>query len=99
VPLGGLERALEVVEDGKELADEPLVRVGDQPLLIAKGALAVVLEVRLDTLRQSEILVSLRGNGRERVGGSRSLGPRLLDLRVGELVAHDFAASSSSMTS
>ena len=99
VPLGGLERPLQVVEDGEKLADEPLVRMRDQALLLARSALAVVLEVRLNALGEVEILVPLGRDGRERVVGSRSLGLRLLDLRVGELVAHDFAASSSSMTS
>ena len=102
VPLGGLERPLEVVEDRQELADEPLVRVRDEPLLLARRALAVVLEVRLDALGEVEVLIPLGQCGCERVG-SRSLGLRLLDLlvdlRLGELVAHDFAASSSSMTS
>ena len=99
VPFGGLERPLQVVEDGKKLADEPLVRMRDEALLLARGALAVVLEVRLDALGEVEILVPLGRDGRERVVGSRSLGLRLLDLRVGELVAHDLVASSSSMTS
>ena len=52
VPLGSLERPLEVVEDRQELADEPLVRVRDQSLLLASSALAVVLEVRLDALQR-----------------------------------------------
>jgi hypothetical protein len=60
VPLGRLERALEVVEDRQELLDEPLVRVRDQPLLVADRALAVVLEVRLGALEQVEVLVALR---------------------------------------
>ncbi len=98
MPLRSLERPLEVVEDRQELTHEPLVGVGDEPLLIADRALAVVLEVRLDALREIEVLVPLRRDDRERVG-SRSLGLRLLDLRVRYLVGHDFAASSSSMTS
>ena len=102
VPLGGLERPLEVVENRQQLADEPLVRVRDETLLLARGTLAVVLEVRLDALGEVEIRVTLGQRGRERVG-SRSLGLRLLDLLfhlcLGELVAHDFAASSSSITS
>ena len=47
VSLGGPERPLEVVEDGQELADEPLVRVRNEPLLLASGTLSVVLEVGL----------------------------------------------------
>ncbi len=102
VALGSLERPLQVVEDRQELADEPLVRVRDESLLLARRTLAVVLEVRLDALGEVEVGVALGQRGRERVG-SRSLGLRLLDLlvnlRLGELVAHDFAASSSSITS
>jgi hypothetical protein len=73
----------------------------DQTLLVAQRALAVVVEVRLDTLGESELLVPLGRNARELVGRSRSLGLRLLvtDLWLGDLVAHDLAASSSSMTS
>ena len=37
MPLGGLERALEVVEDREELLDEPLVSVRDQALLTQPG--------------------------------------------------------------
>ena len=55
------------------------MRVRDEPLLVAGGALAVVLEVRLHALQEVEVLVSLRRDGRELVGG-RSLGLRLLDL-------------------
>jgi len=98
VPLGGLERPLEVVEDRKELADEPLVRVRDEPLLLADGTLSIVLEVGLDALGEIEVLVPLGGDRRQLVG-SRSLGLRLLDVCLGELVGHDFAASSSSITS
>jgi hypothetical protein len=73
----------------------------DQALLVAQRALAVVVEVRLDALGESEILVALGRNARELVGRSRSLGLRLLftDVCLRELVAHDLVASSSSMTS
>ena len=82
VPLGSLERPLEVVEDREKLAHEPLVRMRDETLLLANGALAIVLEVGLDALGEVEVLVPLGRDGRERVVGSRSLGLRLLDLRV-----------------
>ena len=65
VPLGGLERPLQVVEHGKELAHEPLVRVRDEPLLVAGGALAVVLEVRLHALQEVEVLVPLSRDRRD----------------------------------
>ena len=67
VPLGGFERPLEVVEDREQLADEPLVRVRDESLLLARGALAVVLEVRLDALREVEVRVALCDRSLERV--------------------------------
>ncbi len=60
VPLGGLERPLEVVEHGEKLAHQPLVRMRNQALLIAGCALAVVLVVRLDALEVGEVLVPLR---------------------------------------
>ena len=78
------------------------MRVRYESLLVARSALPVVLEVGLDTLCEIEIRVPLGQCGLERIG-SRALGLRLLDLlvyrRLGELVAHDLAASSSSMTS
>ena len=79
VPLGRFQRPLEVVEDRKELPDEPLVRVRDEALLVASGALAVVLEVRLDALCEIEVLVALGDGDGERIG-RRSLGLRRLDL-------------------
>ena len=81
MPLGSFERAFQVIENRQELADEPLVRMCDEPLLLARGALAVVLEVRLDALGEVEICVPLGQRGFERIG-SRSLGLRLLDLLV-----------------
>ena len=77
VPLGGLERPLEVVEDRQELADEPLVRVRDQPLLVARGALAVVLEVGLDALGEGEVLVPL-GRG-DAPASTRASEPRAVE--------------------
>ena len=59
MPLGRLERPLEIVEDRKELPHEPLVRMRDEALLVAHGALAVVLEVRLHALCEREVLVPL----------------------------------------
>ena len=80
VPLGSLERPLEVVEDRQELAHEPFVRMRDETLLLTNGALAVVLEVRLDALGEVEVLVALRDRATSSGLGSRSLGLRLLDL-------------------
>ena len=67
VALRSLERPLEVVEDREQLADEPLVRVRDESLLLTRRPLAVVLEVRLDALREVEVLVPL-GRGDRLVG-------------------------------
>ena len=53
------KRALEVVEHGQELLDEPLVGARDQALLVARDPLAVVLEVGGDALEVVEILVAL----------------------------------------
>ena len=60
VPLGGLERPLQVVEDREELPDEALVGVRDQTLLVARRPLAVVLELGRQTLEVRQVLVSLR---------------------------------------
>ena len=46
-----LERPLEVVEHGQELLDEPLVGARDEALLVARGPLAVVVEVGGEALQ------------------------------------------------
>ena len=56
---GRLERTLEIVEDGHELADQPLVGARGQLLLVARHPLAVVVELGLQTLERVEILVAL----------------------------------------
>ena len=91
VLLGRLERATEVVEHRQELLHEPLVRARDERLLVARGPLAEVLELRLQALEPVDELVAL---GDELVG--------LLDLLflVLDLFVHyEVFASSSSMTS
>ena len=50
--LDGLERAFQVVEDRQELLDDPLAGPRDQTLLIARGPLAVVVEVGLEALER-----------------------------------------------
>jgi hypothetical protein len=77
---------------------EPLRGARDQLLLVARGPLAVVVELRLESLERVEVLVTLSRHLGERI--------RLLDLFLGlflgglRLVGHDFAApSSSSITS
>ena len=47
-----VERELEAVEHGQELLDQPLVRTLDERGLLAQHALAVVLEIGLDALRE-----------------------------------------------
>ena len=74
----------------------------DQLLLLARGPLAVVVELRLEALERVEVLVALPRHLGERI--------RLLDRLLGpasglvpgpvRLVGHDFVApSSSSITS
>ncbi len=56
--LRGLERALEVVDHRQQLADQPALGAlaGGRDLL--GGPLAVVLEVRLSALSESEVVLS-----------------------------------------
>ena len=98
VALRGLERPLQVIEHGKELPDEALVRVRDQALLVAGRPLAVVLEVGLHALQEAEILVPLGLQGGDAL--VVELGGVGLD-RLHPFLAlrHDFVASSSSRTS
>ena len=92
VLLGRLERATEVVEHGQELLHEPLVRARDERLLVARGPLAEVLELRLQALEPIDELVAL---GDELVGLLDLLLLVVLDL----FVHYEVFASSSSMTS
>ena len=59
VPLGGLQRALQVVEDRQQLFHDPLACPRDQALLIARGPLAVVVEVGLQALEGVDQLLVL----------------------------------------
>ena len=96
VLLCSAERPLEVVEDGQELLDQPLVGARDQALLIARRPLAVVVELGLDPLERVDQLLVL---GPQRLGLVDLLD--LLDLlAVLDLLRHyEVFASSSSMTS
>ena len=93
---GGLERPLEVVEHGQELVQEPLVRAAGQLDLLARDALAVVVEVG----GEAEIgLVRSRG-GSSAAGSSTISSCSSSSIRRLEgLVGHDVFASSSSITS
>ena len=93
VLLGRLEGALEVVEDGQELLDETLVGARDQALLVARGPLAVVLEVSGEALEVVQVLVPL---GLDLLEPLRELGSSSAPSRS---LTYDLLASSSSMTS
>ena len=97
-----LERPLEIVEHGQELTDEPLVRTRDEVLLVARDALAVVVEVRCEALQVLQVLVplSLRiGHpALERIDARFELGDRVGEVglgwgrarsRVTSLLVHD----------
>src|SRR5205823_1800846 len=93
VLLGGRERALEVVEHGQQLLDEPLVGPRDQALLVAQDPLAVVLELGRDPLEVVQVLVAL---GLER---RYLLLERELTLLGHEVLASSSTTSASSITS
>ena len=99
VLLGGLERSLQVVEDRQKLLDDPLAGPRDQALLIARGPLAVVVEVGLETLERVDQLLVLVSE-RLQLVELGLLVHRLL-LGVLDLLGHYafFASSSSSITS
>src|SRR5262245_65872149 len=61
--LGRLERSLEVVHDRQQLLDESLGGPSRESLLLAGGALAVVLELRREPLEfvQVRLCIGLRG--------------------------------------
>ena len=59
VVLGRVERALEVVEHGQELGDDPLPGAREELRLLAHDALAVVVEVGRDPTQVVEVLVPL----------------------------------------
>ena len=112
VVLGGVERALEVVEHGQELRDDALARAGEDLRLLPGDPLAVVVEVGRDAAQVVHrlLVVALRVlQPREQllgvelrccliVGGRRAV--LAVHHALGALVGHDvFAASSSSITS
>ena len=59
VVLGRVERALEVVEHGQELDDDPLAGAREELRLLSHHALAVVVEVGCDPTQVVEVLVPL----------------------------------------
>jgi hypothetical protein len=98
----GIERTAEVVEDRQQLLHEPLVRTREHRRLLARAALAEVVELRREPLQPVEQLVAL---GLEGGNVNRAA---LLDLRLFSLslllryllVRHALGAScSSSITS
>ncbi len=102
--LRGVERALEVVEHGQELGDQALAGTQRETLLLAQGALPVVVEVGGQPPEVGEVLVPLRlrvgQTGGEVLRTSPPSSSTSSSRRVQDLVRHDvFAASSSSITS
>ena len=87
VLLGSAERPLQVVEDGQELLDQPLVGARDQALLIARRPLAVVVELGLDPLERVDQLLVL---------GPQGLG--LVDLDLLDLLTSSLFSTSSGIT-
>ena len=75
VTLGGLQCALETVENRQQLTNEPFVRMRDEALLLARRPLAVVLEVGLDALQETEVLVALLGQLEQRFDRGCLIGP------------------------
>jgi hypothetical protein len=65
VLLGGLERALEVVEDREQLLEQRLVRTRSRRRVLARGPLAEVVELRLQPLERVEVVVALPLDGLE----------------------------------
>ncbi len=97
VLLGRLERALEVVEHGQELLHEPLAGPRDQALLVARGPLAVVVEVGLEALERVEISSSFSLRSASSSVDLRLLEPRSVFSTSSGITS--VFASSSSMTS
>ena len=59
VRVGGLERPLQIVEHRQKLLHDPLAGPRDQAFLVARGPLAVVVEVGLDPLERVDQLLVL----------------------------------------
>ena len=92
-PLRGLQHPLQVVEHWEKLLDDPLAGPRDQRLLVARGPLAVVVEVGFDALEGVDQLLVL-------VAERLELDVLDLFLLLNVLRHYDFfASSSSSMTS
>ena len=94
MPLGSVQRPLEIVHDRQQLLHERLVRAGRERLLVARGPLAVVVELGLQPLEPVEVVVALVRQGREFVDLGRG-GDLRLSL-LGPLVGHDFPSSTTS---
>ena len=74
VLVGGLERAVEVVEGGEQLLGELDRAALQRERGLARDAAAVVLEVGLGALGQREVLVALGGDRDELVEVALDLG-------------------------
>src|SRR5919198_1100171 len=93
--LGGFERALEVVQHGQELAHESLGRPNRARRFVARGPLAVVVELGLQPLERVEVLVALARH----LGKLNLWRPSLLGRLSHFLLCHYDVFASSSMTS
>src|SRR5947209_7388038 len=74
---GRLERPLEVVDDGEQLADDADPRATARGRDVLRGPLAVVLEVRLRPLREVEEFVAFAPNLLERINRLAAVRVRL----------------------
>src|SRR5262249_4692987 len=95
----GLESTLEVVEHRQQLLQHPLRREPDELRLVALDALAVVLELGLQTPERVEILVALPPRLLERGRLRPLLGLRPLERLLFDVVCHYGVLASSSTTS
>ena len=86
VVLGGVERPLEVVEHGQELADQRLGRPGRMPLRFARHPLSEVVEVGGEAAQVVQVLLGA-------AAGVGQLGLELAGLEVGALGLGLYAAS------
>src|SRR5438093_1947956 len=94
VLLGGVESTLEIVEHRQQLLHQPLGGARSELELLARRALAVVVELRHEALERVEVLVPLARHVRERV--ERYLELLLFLFGEARLVGHGFAAPFSS---
>ena len=101
VLLGRLERALEVVQDREQVLHEPLRGAGGRELLVARDALAVVVELRREPAQVVQVLVRLRLGGRDLGAESSSTtsAASVSSVMTSFVLRHEDVFASSSITS